>query len=160
MLLLLFESGNREDVNGNGLASHRQCRVYPALGWAGGESAPHWGGHWECGSDWGGQAGFWLGLGGASTRAAHIGWGTQSGADVSRIGSGRRVSRFGSGRRQMPRFGSGICHVIRVVPRHLERPSCFHPCRARPTRGTPTAEPEPDYPSKSFFSNTPGRHAR
>ena len=102
MLLLLFESGNREDVNGNGLASHRQCRVYPALGWAGGESAPHWGGHWECGSDWGGQAGFWLGLGGASTRAAHIGWGTQSGADVSRIGSGRRVSRFGSGRRQMP----------------------------------------------------------
>ena len=107
MLLLLFESGNREDVNGNGLASHRQCRVYPALGWAGGESAPHWGGHWECGSDWGGQAGFWLGLGGASTRAAHIGWGTQSGADVSRIGSGRRVSRFGSGRRRMPRFGSG-----------------------------------------------------
>ena len=74
MLLLLFESGNREDVNGNGLASHRQCRVYPALGWAGGESAPHWGGHWECGSDWGGQAGFWLGLGGASTNACGPHW--------------------------------------------------------------------------------------
>ena len=94
----------------------RRRVIYPPLwgGQAAGESAPHWGGHYRnVGSDWGGHAGFWLGLGGASTRAAHIGWGTQSGADVSRIGSGRRrMPRFGSGNRVTALFTSSFTPVF------------------------------------------------